>query len=70
MTNNNSNEGLMLGIMWLLTIVLSIGSGMLAWNWIEPDGFFSAVFFILVWGVFSRIGHFIMFGIIMVMFDN
>ncbi len=70
MTNYNSNDGLPVLIMWVITIGLSIGSGVLAWDWIEPDGFLSAVLFLIVWSLLSKAVHFIMFGIIMVVFDK
>jgi len=57
---NNSSFG---AIALILTIVISIGSGILAWNWIEPDSFMGAIGFIIVWGVLSKIGHLIAIGI-------
>lgn len=57
---NNSNFG---AIALILTIVISIGSGILAWNWVEPDSFLGAIGFIIVWGILSKIGHLIAIGI-------
>ncbi len=57
---NNSSFG---AIALILTIVISIGSGILAWNWIEPDSFLGAIGFIIVWGILSKIGHLVAVGI-------
>lgn len=67
---NETNNGFLYAIMWLLTIGLSILSGIAAWNWIEPAGFFSAVLFIAAWGLLSRIAHFLAFGILWVVFNG
>jgi len=57
--SNTDNGGCLLAIMWLITIGISIASGIMAWNWIEPDGFFGALVFLVVWAILSRIGHFL-----------
>lgn len=70
MSQNDFNAGATVTFMWVLTIALSIGSGILSWNWIEPENFWEAIGFLILWGILSRIGHFIAFGILMVLFDN
>jgi hypothetical protein len=47
---------------------LSIFSGILAWEWTSPDGSFSALLYLILWGILSRISHFIAFGILMTIF--
>jgi hypothetical protein len=37
--SNSGNEGALIGLMWIVTIGISIGSGVMAWNWIDPDSF-------------------------------
>lgn len=64
--SNSDNGGGLIVLMYLLTIAISIGSGVLAWNWIEPDSFFGAIGFLIIWAVFSKIGHFIAMGIVAV----
>lgn len=64
------NAGALVMFMWMLTIALSIGSGILAWNWIEPESFLGAIGFIILWGLLSKAGHFIAFGIIYAIFDR
>jgi len=45
-------------LLWLITIAISIASGILSCNWIELDGFFEAIIFIIIWRALSLIGHF------------
>jgi hypothetical protein len=65
----NNSEGLMF-FMWLGTIALSIYSGFLAWDWVQPESFFGAIGFLIVWAVFSKIAHFLMFGVLLLLFDK
>ena len=37
----------------------------LAWEWTEPNSFWSAVGFLIVWGILTKIGHFIVSLIVM-----
>jgi|AntRauTorckE5430_2_1112549.scaffolds.fasta_scaffold06191_3 NAD dependent epimerase/dehydratase family enzyme len=57
--SNSNNGGALVGLIYLITIGISIGSGIMAWNWIDPDSFFGAIGFIIVWGILSKIGHFL-----------
>jgi len=61
---NNTNGGLLIGVIWLVTIGISIGSGVMAWNWIEPESFFGAIGFLIVWGILSKIGHFLAMALV------
>lgn len=70
MTQDNSNAGAVVTFMWLITIALSIGSGVLSWNWIEPESFFGAIGFLIFWGILSKISHFIAFGILIALFGK
>lgn len=70
MGQDDFNSGALLMLMWLGTIALSIGSGILAWSFLKPESFFGALGFILLWGILSKAGHFIMFGIIYAMFGR
>jgi tetratricopeptide (TPR) repeat protein len=56
---NNSNGGAFVALLWIVTIVISIGSGILVWNWIEPENFFGAIVFLILWGILSKIWHFL-----------
>ena len=70
MEQNDFDSGAMLLFMSIGTIVLSIFSGVLTWNWIEPESFFGAIGSLIVWAIFSKIGHFLMFGVIYLLFDK
>lgn len=70
MGQDDFNSGALVMFMWLGTIALSIFSGVLAWDWVEPESFFGAIGFLIVWGIFSKIGHFLMFGVIYLLFDK
>jgi hypothetical protein len=62
--SNSENGGGLIGLMWLVTIGISIGSGVMAWNWIEPDSFFGAIGFLIAWGILSKIGHFLAMALV------
>ena len=62
--SNSDNTGVLFGLMWLVTIGISIGSGVVAWNWIEPDSFLGAIGFLIVWAILSKIGHFIAMALV------
>ena len=62
--SNKSDDGCLPVLAFILYLVVIIGSGVLSWNWIEPKSFFGAIGFMIVWGILSYIGHFILIGII------
>jgi hypothetical protein len=68
--SDGMDNGCLVPVMWIFTVLLSIGSGVLAWNWTDPDSFLSAIFFIVIWGILTKVAHFILFGVIMVLFDS
>jgi len=43
--------------MIFIHIIAWIGSGSLAWNWVEPDSFGGAIIFIIAWGVLGYIAQ-------------
>ncbi|MGY5851855.1 hypothetical protein [Salegentibacter sp. F14] len=65
--SNSDNGGVLIGLMWLVTIGISIGSGVMAWNWIEPESFLGAIGFLIVWAILSKIGHFLAMGLVAIM---
>ncbi|MFI3297016.1 MAG: hypothetical protein R3Y59_05245 [bacterium] len=64
--NNDSEIGgcILPLVMWGMTIFISIYSGIYAWDLINPDGFGSAILFLIAWAIASHIGHFIAMGIV------
>ena len=61
---SNSNDGCLLIFLWIATIAISIGSGTMAWNWIEPESFWGAIGFLILWGILSKVGHFLAMGLV------
>ena len=62
--SDSQNAGFFVAILWIVTIALSILSGIIAWDWVEPDSFFGFIGFLLVWGLLSKVGHFLAMGIV------
>jgi hypothetical protein len=57
--SNSDNGGGLIGLIFIITVGIAIGAGILAWNMVEPESFFGAIGFIIVWGFLAKIGHFI-----------
>jgi len=36
----------------------------MAWNWIEPESFWEAIGFLILWGILSKVGHFLAMGLV------
>jgi len=68
--SNSDNEGCLIALLWIVTVAISIGSGILAWNWVEPESFGGAIIFLIAWGVMSKIGHFIAMGLVALFSGN
>ena len=67
--SDSSEAGCLSLAIIIITVVISIGSGMIAWDWIEPEGFWGAIVFLIAWGVLSKIGHLIAMGIAALFFS-
>ncbi len=65
--SNSNNAGALMVVIWLVTISISIGSGILAWNWIDPESFLGVVGFLILWGILSKIGHTISLVLVAIM---
>ncbi len=61
--SDSSNGCIIVGLLYSATLAICVGSGFLAWEWIEPKGFWSALVFLIVWGILTKIGHWIVMGI-------
>ncbi|KFF07958.1 hypothetical protein [Chryseobacterium luteum] len=62
--SNTNDSGCLPVFAFILYLIVIIGSGVLSWNWTEPESFVGAIGFLIVWGVLTSIGHFILIGII------
>lgn len=67
---STSNDDQYFGCLWVITIVISLGSGVLAWQWMNPKSFLGGVGFLLLWGLFSYIIHIVLGMIAMAFMDN
>lgn len=47
-----------------IIIIILIGSGVMARNWIEPESFLGAIGLLLVWVILSKIGDFLAMGLV------
>lgn len=70
MSNDDFNAGALTAFLWIGTILLSILSGILAWDWVEPESFLGGVGFIIIWGIFTKISHFLMFSVVYLLFGR
>ncbi len=52
-----SGEGCLIGLVVVIEIAVVIGSGILAWNWVDPDSFGRGLVFLIVWGLLSALGY-------------
>lgn len=60
-----------LGVFYIiLFIAATVGSGILAWNWVEPEGFWQFMGFLSVWGILSTIAYLIGMGVVALFSDN
>ena len=45
--------------MIILYVVAWVGTGTLAWNWVEPESFWGAIKFLIAWGILGFIAQLI-----------
>jgi len=60
----SNKGGALTAVYWVLTIVLSIFAAVISWSWIDPDGFFSFIGFLLVCGILCTVANFIAMGLV------
>ena len=63
--SDSSNGCIIAGLLYSAIAAVFVGSGFLAWEWTEPNSFWSAVGFLIVWGILTKIGHYIVLFIAM-----
>lgn len=60
---NNQTSTWFAGIfIWIVSISISVAAGILTWKWLNPVGFWNIILFLIIWGILSKIGHFIAGG--------
>jgi hypothetical protein len=62
--SNCNTGGAFVALMWIGTIIISIGSGIMSWNLIEPDSLFSMIGFLVLWGILTNVGYFLAMGLV------
>lgn len=62
--NRSNSGGVLVALLWFVTIIISVVSGIIAWRWIEPENFWGAIIFLIVWGILSKVGHFLAMGLV------
>jgi len=60
MGNSDTTGGCFAIVIIIGTTVSWIGSGALAWNWLEPDSFGQVVVFLIVWGILGKVFDFVL----------
>lgn len=58
--SSSSGGCLIAGLLYPGMIAIVIGSGFLAWNWTEPENFWGAILFLIIWSILVKAGHFIL----------
>lgn len=48
--NNSDNGGCLSILIFVIYAIAWIGSGMMAWDWVEPESFGGAILFLIAWG--------------------
>lgn len=57
--SNSDNGGCLVVLIPVIYIVAWIGTGTMAWNWIEPNSFWGAIKFLITWGILGYIAQII-----------
>jgi ABC-type sugar transport system permease subunit len=55
--SNSDNSGCLGIVMIVIYVAAWIGTGTLAWYWVEPDSFWGAIKFLIVWGILGYIAQ-------------
>lgn len=64
MSNSDAAGGCLATLMLIGTVASWIGSGMVAWNWTEPDSFGQVILFLIAWGILGKVFDLVITGII------
>ena len=57
--SNSENGGCLVVLMFVIYAAAWIGTGTMAWNWVEPDSFGGAILFLIAWGILGYIAQII-----------
>ena len=66
-----SNESGCFGILLIVVdLAILVFSGILAWNWIEPESFWQVISFLITWGLLASVGYFVAMFLFKILFDR
>ena len=65
MNDQDAAGGCLAGLMLMATVASWLGSGMVAWNWTEPNSFWQVILFLFAWGLLGKIFDFVLTAIVM-----
>lgn len=57
--SNSENSGCLAIVMIVIYAAAWIGTGTMAWNWVEPESFWGALQFLIAWGILGYIAQII-----------
>lgn len=57
--SNSDNGGCLAILMFIIYALAWVGTGVMAWNWTEPDSFGGAILFLIAWGILGYIAQII-----------
>lgn len=53
--STSNNGGYLAILMFVIYALAWVGTGVMAWNWVEPESFSGAILFLITWGIFGFI---------------
>lgn len=57
--DNSDKGGCLVFLMFIIYVLAWVGTGVTAWNWVEPDSFGGAILFLIAWAILGYIAQFI-----------
>lgn len=55
MSDSDSHGGCLAVVLFIGMVASWIGSGIVAWNWIDPDSLGEGVLFLITWGILGKV---------------
>lgn len=62
--SNSDNGGCLAIFAIIIPIAGWLGTGYLAWNWVEPESFWGAIKFLIAWSIMGYIAQLIAMAIV------
>ena len=58
--SNSDASGFLSVLLIFGSLALWLCSGIVAWNWVEPDNFGGVILFLIAWGIMGKVFDFIL----------